>query len=107
MESFRKEMRSQQNRAWTSSLPSWPSWPSSPSSFTSWQRSAQSLFSSRSSSVAWPWRPKSRWETFLARFRLPARRTGWIPSWGVNWVPEWPAWLQGKKKSPLDRDLWS
>ncbi|OQD81275.1 hypothetical protein PENANT_c028G02451 [Penicillium antarcticum] len=114
MEAFRKEMRSQQKRGWAAKIPSWSSlssWPSSrstfASSFASWQRSAQSLFTPRSSSIAWPWRPKSRWETFLARFRMPARRTGWIPSWGVGWVPQWPPWLQGKKKSPLDRDLWS
>jgi hypothetical protein len=66
METFRKEMRSQQKRGWTSNLnlPSWSSWPSSPSTFASWQRSVKSFFSPRSSYVAWPWRPKSRWRHF-------------------------------------------
>lgn len=103
----------QQKRGWKSSIPGFLPWssPHSPFSFSSLQRTAQSLFASRSSSP-WPWGKRSRMEAFLAKFRR--RSTSFqdlIPSWSYSlssW--SWPEWMGGpvkKKISKRERELWS
>lgn len=112
VESFKKEARNQHKRGWRALLPSSMPWSSSPSTsiFASWRRSAQALFSpSSKSSIPWPWRPRSRWETFLARFQFSRRKTGWLPSWAADWLPELPSWLTSgnSKRRPTEAELWS
>lgn len=100
VEAIKKEARGRQKRGWTAFVPS--------SSFASWQRSARSLLSTRSS-PAWPWNTRSRADVFWAKFRRPSPSArDWIPS--LPSLPSLPSWLGGKSKkskSILDRELWS
>ncbi|KAJ5889126.1 hypothetical protein N7504_009936 [Penicillium tannophilum] len=103
----------QQKRGWKSSITGLLPWssPHYPLSFASLQRTAQSLFTSRSSSP-WPWGKRSRMDSFLANFRrkstslqdlIPSRSPS--PS---SW--SWPEWLGGpikRKISKRERELWS
>jgi phosphatidylinositol glycan class B len=98
--SFAKQASNQQKRGWKALLPSTASSPST-STFDSWRRAIQARFSPKPArfSFAWPWRQKSRWETFLARIGLAQQS-----SWWTRWVPDW---LTPKKRRPTERELFS
>ncbi|KAJ5774134.1 GPI mannosyltransferase [Penicillium paradoxum] len=101
IETFKKEALNQGQRGWKVSMP----WSSSPSTsiFASWWRSAQSLFSpSPKSSFPWIWRPRSRWENFLAMFSR--RRNCWLPTSIADWLPYW---LTSCERVPTEAELWS
>ncbi|CAG8888392.1 unnamed protein product [Penicillium egyptiacum] len=109
VEAFKNEGRNKQKQGWmglhVSSMP-WSSSP--PSLFASWRWSVESLFSSPSkSSISWPWRPASRWETFVARLSFSKQKTGWFPSWVSDWFPGLPSWLGGAERRPTEAELWS
>ncbi|KAJ5337848.1 GPI mannosyltransferase 3 [Penicillium brevicompactum] len=90
----------QQKSSWRAFLPSISS-PSPPSTLASWRSSIQSVFSTKSSksSFAWPWRRKTRWETFLENFGLGQRT-----SWWSDWVP---SFFSSKKRVPTERELFA
>lgn len=99
--SFKKQAGHHQARGWKELLSSVFSSPP-PSTFASWWRSVQSFFSppkSPTTSFAWPWRQRSRWEVFWARFRFGRRS-----SWWSDWVP---SWLTPRKRKPTERELFS
>ncbi|KAJ5681958.1 uncharacterized protein N7477_001898 [Penicillium maclennaniae] len=107
VEAIKKEALGQPERTWQSFVP-FLAKPSPSSAWVTWKRSAKSLFAPRSSRT-WPWTTRSRWDTFLSRFRKPSPTIrSWIPSLPSSW-PSWPAFLGGKskiKRIPV-RDLWS
>ncbi|KAJ5514388.1 GPI mannosyltransferase [Penicillium fimorum] len=108
VEAFKNEGRKQKKQGWmglhVSSLP-WSASP--PSLFASWRHSVKSLFSPSKSSVSWPWRPPTRWETFVAKLPFSKRKPSWLPSWLSDWLPGLPPWLGGAKRRPTEAELWS
>ncbi|CAG8204943.1 unnamed protein product [Penicillium nalgiovense] len=109
VEAFKNEGRKRKKKGWMG-LHVFPMpWSSSPPSlFASWRRSVESLFSSPSrSSISWPWRPASRWETFAARLSFSKQKTSWLPSWVSDWLPGLPSWLGGAERRPTEAELWS
>lgn len=106
MTAIKQNAGPQQKCGWKSSITGLLPWPSPhcPLSFASLQRTAQSLFTSRSSSP-WPWVKRSRMGSFLANLRR--KSTGLqdlIPSWSpspYSW--SWPEWLSGPVKRKLSK----
>ncbi|KAJ6003477.1 hypothetical protein N7451_006024 [Penicillium sp. IBT 35674x] len=113
MTAIKQNAGPQQKRGWKSSITASLPWssPHSPFSFASLQRTAQSLFTSRSSSP-WPWGKRSRMDAFLANFRCKSTSLqNLILSWSFS-PSSWsrPKWLGGPAKRKIsegERELWS
>ncbi|EKV07753.1 GPI mannosyltransferase 3 [Penicillium digitatum] len=101
VEAFKQEGRKQKEKSWMGFHASSTPWSASPPPFlASWRRSVKSFFSSPpKSSISWPWRPPTRWETFVARLSFSKQKPSWL-----SWLP---SWLGGAKKRPTETELWS